>query len=337
MSTLILKDYGITLRYRKGLLLVTKKKKKLIEVPISSVEEIWVLTSGVAVTSKSVRAIMRAGIDLFFMDHRGDIIGKLESPNHIRTIITKREQYLAYLDQRGAQIARSLAYAKMRNQAGLLKYLARNRTNLEIKEYLTKSAIEIERIAEKLTLIKAPKIDNIRQTLINMEAEAAKTYWQAIVRILPPELEFYARNQEGNDIFNMMLNYGYGILKGACWKALTLVGLDPFAGYLHIDRSGRPSLVLDFMEQFRQPIIDRTLISLTTREGPSLKQHIDENRLDKELRAKIVAEVHKRINTKTRYKDQKLELRIIIKRKARELAKYLRNEIPEYKPYIERW
>jgi len=337
MSTLILKDYGVTLRYRKGLLVVTKNRQRLIETPISSVEEIWILTSGINISSKAVRATIRAGIDVFFMDHKGDVIGKIESPNHTRTIVTKRNQYLAYLDRRGLEIAKSLAYAKIRNQEGLIRYLARNRSDPALKEELIKAANQVNRTAEKLKLINAPNIDKARQIIINLEAEAAQIYWQAIVKILPPQLEFHARNQKANDIFNMMLNYAYAVLKGKCWKALTLTGLDPFAGYLHVDRSGRPSLVLDFMEQFRQPIVDRTLINITNQEGPSLKQHIEQNRLDREIRAKIIAEIHKRLNNKVRYHEEKLELKTIIKRKARELAKYLRKETSKYQPYIERW
>src|SRR5437763_130357 len=38
-------------------------------------------------------------------------------------------------------------------------------------------------------------------------------------------------------------------------------GLDPFAGFLHVDRPGKPSLVLDLVEEFRQPIVDRVVIA----------------------------------------------------------------------------
>ena len=56
---------------------------------------------------------------------------------------------------------------------------------------------------------------------------------------------------------NALLNYGYGILYSQVWSALTLAGLEPFAGFLHVDRPGKPSLVLDFIEEFRQPIVDQ--------------------------------------------------------------------------------
>ncbi|MGI6604033.1 MAG: CRISPR-associated endonuclease Cas1 [bacterium] len=57
---------------------------------------------------------------------------------------------------------------------------------------------------------------------------------------------------------NACLNYGYGILYQQCETALILAGLDIFAGFLHVDRPGKTSLVYDFMEEFRQPVVDRT-------------------------------------------------------------------------------
>ncbi len=38
-------------------------------------------------------------------------------------------------------------------------------------------------------------------------------------------------------------------------------GLDPYAGYIHADKSGRPSLVLDLMEEFR-PHVDLMIIKM---------------------------------------------------------------------------
>jgi CRISPR/Cas system-associated endonuclease Cas1 len=46
---------------------------------------------------------------------------------------------------------------------------------------------------------------------------------------------------------------------------MSYAGLDFYAGYLYADRPGKPSLVLDMMEEFRQQLVDRTLVGLITR------------------------------------------------------------------------
>jgi CRISPR-associated endonuclease Cas1 len=64
------------------------------------------------------------------------------------------------------------------------------------------------------------------------------------------------------DPVNSALNYGYGMLYNQVQHALLLAGLDPYAGFVHVDRPGKPSLVLDAIEEFRQPIVDRTVFGL---------------------------------------------------------------------------
>jgi len=338
MSEVIIKDYGISLRYKKGLMLVYKKGEVLKRIPLTNVRRIIVLTSGVSISSKLVRALVRSSIDLYFLNSRGEPIARLDPPYHTKTVYTRRMQYEAYNDKRGVEIAKALAYSKVRNQAGMLRYLARNRDDISLKEELREVAMLIDRKAEEIALIKEEKVDLIRNDIINLEAEAARLYWPAIANILPEELGFSGRNQEGEDVFNKMLNYGYGVLKGTIWSVLLLVGLDPYAGYLHIDRSGRPSLILDFMEQFRQPVVDRALVALVAKEGTNLVSKLErDGRLNNELRANIVVEISKRLKSKVKRHDRKITLEMMIKRQARSLARYLRGEESKFMGYIERW
>ena len=49
------------------------------------------------------------------------------------------------------------------------------------------------------------------------------------------------------------------------WGAVQTAGLEPFAGFLHTDRPGKPSLVLDLTEEFRAPLVDRTIVAALRR------------------------------------------------------------------------
>ena len=77
MSTIIIKDYGISLRYRKGLMLVSKNGNVVKKIPLANVEEILVLTSGVMISSKLIRAVVRANINLVFMSHKSEFRAKI--------------------------------------------------------------------------------------------------------------------------------------------------------------------------------------------------------------------------------------------------------------------
>jgi CRISPR-associated endonuclease Cas1 len=91
--------------------------------------------------------------------------------------------------------------------------------------------------------------------------------------MLPDALGFAGRSHQGaTDAVNAALNYGYGILTSHVWGAVMNAGLEPFAGFLHVERSGKPSLVLDLMEEFRQPVVDRPILSWLNKGGQLVLQ-----------------------------------------------------------------
>jgi CRISP-associated protein Cas1 len=58
----------------------------------------------------------------------------------------------------------------------------------------------------------------------------------------------------------------YTLLAHDITGALESVGLDPYAGFLHADRPGRPSLALDLMEELRPVLADRLVLTLINRQ-----------------------------------------------------------------------
>ncbi|MBU7018228.1 MAG: CRISPR-associated endonuclease Cas1, partial [Theionarchaea archaeon] len=101
-------------------------------------------------------------------------------------------------------------------------------------------------------------IDDVRQSLQGFEGNSSRIYWTSLSATFPPDLGFQGRaGRYAQDPINSMLNYGYGILQGEVLRAIHFAGLDPYGGYLHVDRSGRSSLVFDLMEEFRQQVVDK--------------------------------------------------------------------------------
>ena len=75
------------------------------------------------------------------------------------------------------------------------------------------------------------------------------------------------------DLVNNMLNYGYGMLYQRVWRAALRAGLNPHISFLHAFQARKPTLVYDLVEEYRQALVDRPLISLLTRgqKGRDLK------------------------------------------------------------------
>ena len=61
---------------------------------------------------------------------------------------------------------------------------------------------------------------------------------------------------------NSLLSFAYALLTKDCFAAACTVGFDPYRGFYHADRHGRPSLALDLVEEFRPVIADSVVLSL---------------------------------------------------------------------------
>jgi CRISP-associated protein Cas1 len=59
-----------------------------------------------------------------------------------------------------------------------------------------------------------------------------------------------------------LLSFAYALLTKDCFSALCAVGFDPYFGFFHQIRHGKPSLALDLMEEFRSVIADSVVLTL---------------------------------------------------------------------------
>ena len=152
--------------------------------------------------------------------------------------------------------------------------------------------------------------------------------------IVEDKVEFMGRDHRGaDDPLNALLNYGYGILYGHVWGAVAHAGLEPFAGFLHVDRPGKPSLVLDLVEEFRQPVVDRTVIAFV---NLSQKMEMKEGLLDADTRKAIAEKMLERLASPEPFHGQQFQIRSIIQMQARALVSFLRGK-GKYKPFSFRW
>jgi len=80
------------------------------------------------------------------------------------------------------------------------------------------------------------------------------------------EFNFSGRNRRPpTDFVNALMSFLYSVVGNDISAALQGVGLDPQVGFLHVDRSGRDSLALDILEEFRAWLIDRLVLTLINR------------------------------------------------------------------------
>lgn len=335
---LIIDQYGAFLGKHSGRLRVTKDGEKLAEAPLLHLEQVLITGEGIGLSADAVAACCTAGIPIYFLDPRGRPYAALYSAGLTGTVLTRREQLLAYTNRRGVDLALAFARGKIINQAGFLRYAAKYRQEAApaVYEELCRYASEIRAHQTELDRITGDTVEEIRYTLLSVEGRAAQMYWAALQHIIPESYAWPGRRHRGaHDPINAALNYGYGILYGQVERALVLAGLDPYGGFIHADRPGKPSLVLDLIEEFRQVVVDRTIVGMATR---GMKIELDDKGLlTEKSRREIAEKVLERLNADERYERKRQPLRTIIQSQARHIATFVRGDRAAYEPFIARW
>ena len=108
----------------------------------------------------------------------------------------------------------------------------------------------------------------------NMEARAAVYYWKTAF----PECPDFTRDQDEEDA-NVLLNYGYAILRAIVARALVCSGLLPTLGIHHHNRYNAYCLADDIMEPYR-PYVDKVVKEKCLAKG--------EIRLTREVKAALL-------------------------------------------------
>jgi len=344
---LIVEEYGAFISKHSERIIVKRKDEKLAQAPLLHLESILIASMGVSISADAVRECTERGIPIHFMSSTGTPYASLYSSGLTGTVITRRAQLTAFNDRRGLFAVLAFITGKLQNQTNLLKYMSKYRkeTAPDLYEELRLRADEVyAHLAEIDQITRYPEvcqegtatIDQLRGELLSIEGRAAQKYWSAIKLVLPEELNWPGRKGRGaTDPINGALNYGYGILYGQVERAIVLAGLDPYAGFMHVDRPGKPSLVLDLIEEFRQTVVDRCVLAYFNK-GQRLAMDA-QGRIEEESRRRFAEKVLERLEAAERVGKEHLTLRAILQRQARAVAGYLREEREMYESYTAAW
>ncbi len=332
IEDLIVSEYGSFVGVKGRRLRVTVPEKPHVDAPLIHLRSVHILSHAVTVSASAIAACCQQGVPIYFIDAVEGNYAMLMSP-HLTTVIkTRRSQLAAYHNATGVRVAAQIGAGKIRSQAANLRYLARRQEG-ESSERLRQVALELVAMADRIKADETLCLDDVREQFMGIEGQAARRYWAALGTLFPESYEWPGRQgRHAEDALNVLLNYGYGILYGEVQNALVIAGLEPYAGLLHTDRPGKPSLTLDLIEEFRAPIVDRTVVGLAKR---NYTVKFDDNkRLEREFRKDFAEHILSRLAAQGMVNGKRYTLRSIIQMQARRLAAALRGE-GEYEAYLD--
>ena len=330
---LVIDDYGAYLKKTGGRLVVVSGERRE-EYSSDKVEQVMILR-GAAVSTDAVKLAMEKNIDIVCLDRSGRPYARIYPCRLGGTTLTRRNQLGAYSSRKGVILAGSFVKAKIENMGYFLKTLGKSRNN----ESLKAAGKNVLGFSKRIRGLRGG-IDDIRNSLLGMEGESSKVYFSALAEALPAGVYSGSRTRRPpKDIFNALLSYGYGILYSEVENSCITSGLDPYLGFLHTDRYGKPSMVLDLIEEFRQPIVDRAMVTLVVRNRVGEKEVKRETGvfLNKDGRRKAIEAMMKRLEARVKHKGRKTSLQDVILRQARDIVRFINGELRAYKPFIYRW
>ena len=216
---------------------------------------------GAQISSDAALLAIEKQIDVFFVDRSGSPVGRIWS-NRFGSISTIRRHQLDFVfSAQAVEWIKDIMSQKIDNQIAMLFSLQLDDVvlNRKISTYINR----LRDYQDKIKHLEGEVISDIAPTLRGWEGASARNYFEAINLVLPEYYQFKARSQHpAMDIFNALLNYGYGVLYGKVEGALIKAGIDPYIGVFHRDNYARPVLVFDVIEKFRV-WVDYVVVRLT--------------------------------------------------------------------------
>lgn len=297
-----------------------------------------VLMGNVVITTPCLHELMIRQIPVSWYSYGGWFIGHSQGTGH-KNIELRIAQFKASFDTTTClALARQWIYAKI----------------LNCRTYLRRNWRGPDRPAELMDALKADARHAMRaqdlQTLLGIEGAAASRYFGNFAQLIKPgdsdslefDFDFKHRNRRPPlDPVNALLSFAYAILARSWAITLSSVGLDPYCGFYHQPRYGRPALALDIMEPFRPVLADSCVITAINNGEVRPSDFIRRAgavALTESGRKRFIAVIERRFSQEMTHPEfgYKLTYRRLMEVQARLLGRYLSGELEQYPNIIVR-
>lgn len=273
------------------------------------------------------------GIGLTFFTEYGRFLARVQGRQSGNVLLRRTQYRWADDPEKAASIARLMIAGKVANgRSVLLRELRNHGDNPLLKGAVDRLATSMRRVKHATSVEEA----------MGMEGDAASTYFAIFDELLRGTgFAFGGRiRRPPTDPVNALLSFVYSLITQECVSALQGVGLDPFVGFLHKDRPGRPSLALDLLEEFRASWADRFVLTLINRRQMQLNNFVTEGggavRLKDDARKRLLVayQERKQVEVMHPYIGEQVPMGLLPHCQAMLLARHIRGDTEFYTPYL---
>jgi len=344
---LYLNTQGYRVGCKDEVLTVKEKDRVIEEVRMRDLSHV-ALFGNIQISTQAIQSLCEQEIPVTYFSMGGWFYG-ITRGHALKNVFLRMEQFRFARDETVClSLARQFVHGKIRNHRTLLM-----RNHLEPPEPII---LKLKRASEDA--LAAASIAE----LLGIEGAAASQYFQqfnGMVKVEDDDLpglempgknakqlafnfHFTNRNRRPpTDPVNAMLSLAYSMLAKDCTLAALAVGFDPYIGFYHQPRFGRPALGLDLMEEMRPLVAESTVLScinnrvVTERDFVRAGQAVN---LTAPGRKRFFQMYEQRMSSLITHPlfDYKVSYRRALELQARLLAKTLTGEIAEYIPLLTR-
>jgi len=330
LRPLYVAGHGLFIGKSGDVLQIRDKQKLVQEVRLHEVSQVNVLGSA-TMSSAAIQGLCWSEKPLAHFSFGGWFYG-LTTGLGLKNVFLRREQFRRADDPAFcAHVAREIVATKIRNQRTLLQ-----------RNHVDPPAVALHQL--KRLASQALAQESI-ESLLGIEGSAARVYFEqfgGMLKAKPEEsgsalrFDFNGRNRRPpRDPVNALLSFAYALLTRDLTIVCHAVGFDPFIGYYHQPRFGRPALALDLMEGFRPLIADSTVLSAINTGMVQIGDFIQAGRavaLTPAGRKSFIRAYEQRMDALVTHPlfGYRVNYRRILEIQARLLARFMTGELPRY-------
>lgn len=302
-------------------------------LPLRRLESIVVM-GNIQISSQLMSRCAEDGRPIVWMSGGGRFLNRTDGPTR-GNVLLRHAQHLAHAEPSARlRIAQACIAGKIQNSRQVVLRGARDATTHQAR---------LREIAQAL----ADAVDTLPATadveeVFGVEGNAARVYFEAFALMLRKDtgLVFPGRvKRPPTDPANALLSFLYGLTRSIVHGACEQVGLDPYVGFLHGLRPGKPALVLDLMEEFRPFTADRLALTLINRKQVRT-DHFEALpggavQLTEKGRKEVLTQwqAHRKKEFTHRLLGRKVPVALLPAAQARLLARHVRGDLPGYLPW----
>ena len=327
-----IQDQGAYVSKKNEELIIKVRDKPVDSVRLMNVSQVS-LFGNVQISTQSVHELCKRGIPITYFSYGGWFYGFTQGMGH-KNVELRDKQFLAARDiKTSLNISKNIVNGKIRNCRTLLRRNSKVPVDSALKE-LQKWANSIYDATNF-------------QELLGIEGMAARTYFMHFHDMIKTgndgyKFDFESRNKRPpRDPVNSMLSYVYAMLVKDFTITLLATGFDPFLGFYHRPRYGRPALALDLMEEFRSIIGDSTVINAINNGEINENEFIERSNsvtIKPDGRKKLISAYERRMDSLVTHPlfGYQISYRRVLNVQSRLLARFLSGEIETFPTFLTR-